>query len=48
MLAIVAGLLLVDFVFLSTWIAIDPLETEKLRFEELVSKEKTVTSMSTQ
>ncbi|PFX34146.1 Gamma-aminobutyric acid type B receptor subunit 2 [Stylophora pistillata] len=42
LLAIVAGLLLVDFVFLSTWIAIDPLETEKLRFEELTKKEQDV------
>lgn len=48
MLVIVASLLLVDLVFLSTWVAIDPLKTEILRFEELVSNNNTVTSLSTQ
>ena len=37
LLIIVAGLLAVDVVFLSCWIAIDPLQAEELTFEELVS-----------
>lgn len=42
LLVIVASLLLVDLVFLSTWVAIDPLKTEILRFEELTQKEQDV------
>ena len=37
LLVIVAGLLAVDVVFLSCWIAIDPLQTEILTFKETVS-----------
>ena len=37
LLGIVAGLLAVDVIFLSCWIAVDPLEAEVLKFEELVS-----------
>ena len=37
LLGIVAGLLAVDVIFLSCWIAVDPLEAEQLKFEELVS-----------
>ena len=36
MLVVVAGLLAVDVVFLSCWIAIDPLQAEILRFSEVV------------
>ena len=37
LLVIVAGLLAVDVVFLSCWIAVDPLQAEILTFEEMVS-----------
>ena len=37
LLGIVAVLLAVDVVFLSCWIAIDPLQAEELTFEEAVS-----------
>lgn len=37
LLGIVAGLLAVDVIFLSCWIAVDPLEAQELKFEELVS-----------
>lgn len=37
LLGIVAGLLAVDVIFLSCWIAVDPLEAEELKFKELVS-----------
>ena len=37
LLGIVAILLVVDVVFLSCWIAIDPLQAEELTFEEAVS-----------
>ena len=36
LLLIVAGLLVVDVVFLSSWIAIDPLQAEILTFKEMV------------
>ena len=36
LLVIVAGLLAVDVVFLSCWIAIDPLQAEILTFEDMV------------
>ena len=36
LLGIVAGLLAVDVIFLSCWIAVDPLEAQELKFEELV------------
>lgn len=37
LLVIVAGLLAIDVVFLSCWIAIDPLQAEILTFKEMVS-----------
>ena len=36
LLVIVAGLLAVDVVFLSCWIAIDPLQAEELTFKDMV------------
>ena len=36
LLVIVAGLLAVDVVFLSCWIAIDPFQTEVLTFKDMV------------
>ena len=36
LLGIVAGLLAVDVIVLSCWIAVDPLEAKELKFEELV------------
>ena len=36
MLVVVAGLLAVDVVFLSCWIAIDPLQAEILTFKDMV------------
>ena len=36
LLSIVAGLLVVDVVFLSCWIAIDPLQAEILEFKHMV------------
>ncbi|XP_078366097.1 gamma-aminobutyric acid type B receptor subunit 2-like isoform X2 [Oculina patagonica] len=40
LLVIVAGLLAVDVVFLSCWIAIDPLQAEILTFKEMSRKEQ--------
>jgi len=42
LLVIVAGLLAVDVVFLSCWIAIDPLEAEILTFKEMIRKEQDI------
>ena len=42
LLVIVAGLLAVDVVFLSCWIAVDPLQAEILKFEEMVSNVWTI------
>ncbi|XP_029189059.2 gamma-aminobutyric acid type B receptor subunit 2-like isoform X5 [Acropora millepora] len=40
LLGIVAGLLAVDVIVLSCWIAVDPLEAKELKFEELSRKEQ--------
>jgi len=42
LLVIVAGLLAVDVVFLSCWIAIDPLVAEILTFKEMIRKEQDI------